>query len=117
MSHHWLKDTHMAECTICGTKKFKEPNHGNYIWVYYRLNDTKPTLKSPVCKPQEIWKVIPNTSNWYAISNFKRVKSFKSREEKILKSWTHRNKQRVTLCLRGGRKHFNVEDLFKKAFE
>ena len=66
---------------------------------------------------EEIWKVIPNTSNWYAVSNLGHVKSFKSREEKILTPWVHRNKLRVTLCLRGGRKHFYVKDLFKKAFE
>ena len=51
MNHDWIKySDHMSQCVECSAKKFKEPNHGDYISVYYTDENPFGSLESPKCK-------------------------------------------------------------------
>jgi hypothetical protein len=51
MKHNWIEySEYMLQCSKCSAKKFKEPNHGDYIWVYYTDENPFGSLESPKCK-------------------------------------------------------------------
>ena len=65
----------------------------------------------------EVFKDVPNYESIYQISNFGRVKSFKSGKERILKlSVNNRGYQNVLLCENGNKKNMKVHTLVAIAF-
>lgn len=65
----------------------------------------------------EIWKDIPNYDGKYQVSNWGRVRSFKRRNEKILKQNTLKNGyKQIELCFDGKRKNAFVHRLVAEAF-
>jgi hypothetical protein len=52
MNHDWIEysEYYMSQCVKCSAKKFKERNHGDYIWVYYTDEHPFGSLESPKCK-------------------------------------------------------------------
>jgi hypothetical protein len=50
--HSWvIFSSKHEQCIKCKTKKFLEPNHGKYVWVYYSPKNNNPSLKMPKCIP------------------------------------------------------------------
>jgi hypothetical protein len=50
MNHNWIEySDHISQCSKCSAKKFKEPNHGDYISVYYTNENPFGSLDIPKC--------------------------------------------------------------------
>lgn len=64
----------------------------------------------------EIWRDIAGYEGFYQVSNFGRVKSFKSGQERILKPTFRNGYLRIKLCNAGKYSHINIHRIVAQSF-
>jgi hypothetical protein len=49
-NHEWVGNKYTCICSKCDTFRFREPNHEDYIHVYYTKKNPFGSLDIPKCK-------------------------------------------------------------------